>query len=226
MGTRRRGGTALQVRRLASPAAFDEKTPMATPGDRLRALLEQPAPAAPAIAELLDRMSHAERLDAVHALGGPRLQKRLYDAVAGAPPVSIDQIVPPDAQPLREFIYHGKNSLPAFTHFQKRFCRPTPGTTPGSLWGYNHTNIAWLVGPGYFLCHPVDGPGAAVDYRAVPPAHPPSWPAIKPNDRGASYFVYRGMVDHLRRVSQHVLIGSASRGGKELGNYFVLCREP
>jgi hypothetical protein len=199
---------------------------MPTAAERLRALIEQPAPSREEIAALLDGLSHADRLDAVRSLGGPRLQRRLYEATASAPPVSIDEIVPPDAPPLREFIYHGKNSLPAFTHFQKRFCRPTPGTTPGSLWGYNHTNIAWLVGPGYFLCHPVDGPGAAVDYRAVPPSRPPSWPEIKPNERGASYFVYRGMVDHLHRVAQHVLIGSASRGGKELGNYFVLCREP
>jgi hypothetical protein len=60
----------------------------------------------------------------------------------------------------------------------------------------------------------------------VPPAHPSSWPDVRPNDRGASFVVYRNMVDYLRRVSQHVLIGSATRGGKELGSYFLLCREP
>jgi hypothetical protein len=34
------------------------------------------------------------------------------------------------------------------------------------------------------------------------------------------------MVDYLRRVSQYVLIGRASGYGKELPNYFILCREP
>jgi hypothetical protein len=33
------------------------------------------------------------------------------------------------------------------------------------------------------------------------------------------------MVDTLRRVSEHVTIGSAARGGKDLGSWFVLCRE-
>jgi hypothetical protein len=131
--------------------------------------------------------------------------------------VTVDQLVPPDYSPLREVVYHGKNSLPAFTLFQKRFCRPTPETGSDTLWGYNHTNIAWLVGPGYFLYHPIDGGAPAIDYRFVPPAHPNNWPDVRPNDRGAS--VYRNMVDYLRRVSQHVLIGSATRGGKELGNY-------
>jgi hypothetical protein len=33
------------------------------------------------------------------------------------------------------------------------------------------------------------------------------------------------MVDVLRRVSDHVLIGRATRGGKDQDNYFLLCRE-
>jgi hypothetical protein len=198
---------------------------MATAAERLRTLLQRSDATRDEVAALLDGCTASERLDAVRGCGGPTLQRRMYELAAGAPPVSIDEIVPPDLPPLREVIYHGKNSLPAFTHFQKRFCRPTPEAGAPGLWGYNHTNIGWLVGPGYFVCHPVDGPGAAIDYRQVPPVHPPAWPEIKPNDRGASYFVYRDMVDYLRRVSRHVLIGSASRHGKELGNYFLLCRD-
>jgi hypothetical protein len=198
---------------------------MSAAADRLHRLLEEPETSREEVASVLDGLASADRLEAVHACGGARLQRRLYELVAGAPPVSIDEIVPPDLAPLREVVYHGKNSLPAFTLFQKRFCRPTPATTEQALWGYNHTNIGWLVGPGYFVCHAVDGPGAAIDYRQIPPAHPPSWPEIKSNHRGASFFVYRDMVDYLRRVSRHVLIGSAHRHGKELGNYFLLCRE-
>jgi hypothetical protein len=198
---------------------------MPSVADRLHALLERPATSREEVASFLDGLSAADRLEVVRACGGARIQRRLYELAAGAPPVSIDEIVPPDLPPLREVIYHGKNSLLAFTLFQKRFCRPTPGADSHALWGYNHTNIGWLVGPGYFVCHTVDGPGAAIDYREVPPTHPPSWPEIKPNDRGPSFFVYRDMVDYLRRVSRHVLIGSAHRHGKELGNYFMLCRE-
>lgn len=199
---------------------------MPTPTERVRALLERPATTREEIAAFLDGLSASERLEAVRACGGPGPQRRLYELAAGAPRVTVDELVPPDLSPLREVIYHGKNSLPAFTLFQKRFCRPTPDAGPDTLWGYNHTNIAWLVGPGYFVYHPVEGGASAIDYRCVPPAHPPNWPEIKPNNRGASFFVYRDMVDHLRRVSQHVLIGSAYKHGKELGNYFLLCREP
>jgi hypothetical protein len=37
--------------------------------------------------------------------------------------------------------------------------------------------------------------------------------------------VYGWMSDAMRRVSEHVSIGSAARHGKSLGTYFVLCRE-
>ena len=199
---------------------------MPSPGERLHALTDRVATTREEVAAFLDGLSASDRMEAVRACGGPKIQRRLYELAAGAPPVTADQLVPPDHAPLREVIYHGKNSLPAFTLFQKRFCRPTPGTGSDTLWGYNHTNIAWLVGPGYFLFHPIDGGAPAIDYRFVPPAHPAAWPEVRPNDRGASFFVYRNMVDYLRRVSQHVLIGSATRDRKELGNYFLLCREP
>jgi len=94
----------------------------------------------------------------------------------------------------------------------------------GTLWGYNQTNIGRFVGPGYFLCHSVDDQGAAIDYRDVPPAHPAAWPEVRSNSQGLSWFVYRDMIDYLRRVSTQVFIGSASRHGKDLGSYFVLCR--
>jgi hypothetical protein len=191
----------------------------------LHELTQAPSPDRAEIAAYLDGLTPADRLEAVRSLRGAGPQRRLWEAVAAAPPVEIDVIVPPDAPPLREFIYHGKNSLPAFTLFQKRFCRPSPAEAGAQLWGYNHTDVARFVGPGYFVCHAVDGSGAAIDYRAVPPERPATWPAIRPNGRGLSYFVYRDMIDYLRRVSAHVLIGSAYRHDKALGNYFILCRE-
>ncbi len=198
---------------------------MASAAERLQTPLRVERPDREVIAEQLDRMSHGERLEAIRSLGGARAQARLWEAAAAAPAVTLDDLVPPDLPPLREVIWQGKNSLPAFTLFQKRFCRPAPGTTSAQLWGYNHTAIAWLVGPGYFVVHREGDAPAAIDYRLVPPSQPAGWPAVKPNDTGASYFVYRDMVDYLRRVSRHVLIGRATRYGKELPNYFVLCRE-
>ncbi len=199
---------------------------MATIAERVRALLHGDHPDPQEIAALLDGGSHADRMQAITSLGGPGAQGRLWTAAANTPPVTLADLVPPDAPPLREVIFHGKNSLPAFTLFQKRFCRP-PADVPGDqLWGYNHQALAWLTGPGYFVVHPEGDAPAAIDYRMVPRGHPAHWPDVKPNDVGFSRFVYRDMVDYLRRVSRHVLIGRATRHGKELPNYFILCREP
>jgi len=200
-------------------------TGMASPGERLIALASAEPPDSAAIAGFLDGLSPAERRAAIAALSGPRLQSRLYAAVASTPPVTLADLVPRDAPPLGEVIFHGKNSLPAFTLFQKRFCRPPAGRRGDELWGYNHQSLAWLTGPGYFVVHEEGARGAAIDYREVPPTKPPTWPEVRRNDRGFSYFVYRGMVDYLRRVARDVFIGSAHRGGRELGNYFVLCRD-
>jgi len=195
-----------------------------SPGERLVELLGHVPPEREELAAFLDGLGQAERLEAMAVLGGPGLQGRLWSAVAAAPRVALADLVPRDFPPLREVIFHGKNSLPAFTFFQKRFCRPDR-QGGDALWGYNHQNLAWLTGPGYFVVHEEPARGAAIDYREVPPRGCASWPAIKPNDRGFSRFVYKDMVDYLRRVSTHVLIGRATRHGKDLDNYFVLCRE-
>jgi hypothetical protein len=84
--------------------------------------------------------------------------------------------------------------------------------------------MAVVTGPGYFVAVP-SRDEVLVDYRQVPPEHPGGWPDIKPNERGLSRFVYGFMVDTLRRVSEHVTIGSAARNGKDMGSWFLLCRE-
>jgi hypothetical protein len=199
---------------------------MATPETTLRELLATNRPDPAALSAFLDGLDHAGRMQAVTSLQGTALQAKLYDAAKAAPPVTLMELVPADAPPLREVIWHGKNSLPMFTLFQKRFCRPGGVRGEQELWGYNHQSLAWLTGPGYFVCHQ-DGPvPAAIDYRIVPPEAPPGWPAVKRNDEGLARLVYRDMVDYLRRVSAHVLIGRAHRDGHALPNYFVLCREP
>ena len=63
------------------------------------------------------------------------------------------------------------------------------------------------------------------DYGEVPTAAPEGWPRIQRNELGLSRFVYGFMLDRLRRVSEHVSIGSAARRGRDLGSWFVLCRE-
>jgi hypothetical protein len=179
------------------------------------------------VARTLDSMSHAERVTAVRAVGRAE-QRRLYEAVDGFRALRMTDAVPaatPDGATVR---HYGKNTLPAFSHFEKRFSRP-PGADPQQpdrLWGYNASPVAPLVGPGYFVLRPDAVRGELlVDYHLLPEDKPAAWPAIRSNEGGLSRFVYGFMIDTLRGVSQHVTIGSAARRGKDLGSWFLLCRE-
>ena len=121
-----------------------------------------------------------------------------------------------------QVIHHGRNSLPVFHAFEKRFCRPT--NSLDELWGYNEHALRWLTGPGYFVARRHGETEVLIDYLALPPARPDAWPAIKPNSAGASRFVYFQTQDVLRGVSRHVSIGRDTKKGKPLDRWFVLCR--
>ena len=86
--------------------------------------------------------------------------------------------------------------------------------------------IESAVGPGYFVAYPHSVPGEIlVDYLRVPPERPEHWPEILPNSARLSKVVYDGMQDVLRGVSRHVTIGRATKGGKPMSSWFVLCRD-
>lgn len=179
------------------------------------------------VAQLLDSLSHAARLEATRALGREQ-QRRLYEAVEGALPLRLADLVPPGVAELALVRHFGRNTLPAFRHFEKRFCRPAgaDAAKPGELYGFNFQALEWLTGPGYFVAsEDPSRPEVSIDYRRIPPDAPPGWPALRSNERGVSRLVYGFMVDTLRRVSEHVTIGSAARGGRDLGSWFVLCRQ-
>jgi len=172
-------------------------------------------------AAALDDMTHQQRIEVITGLGkGP--QAALFEETKGRV-MTIDDVVPPGTSPLTEVIHHGKNSLPLFTLFQKRFCRSADAPET-ELWGYNHQAMAAVTGPGYFVCHQ-HGDEVAIDYTRLPESKPESWPDIKPNSAGLSRLVYFNMIDYLRKISTHVSIGRAVKGGKPADNWFLLCRE-
>ncbi len=179
------------------------------------------------VARTLDSMGHAERVQAIRAVGRAE-QRRLYEAVGGFRPLRMIDAVPASSAALTPVRHYGKNTLPAFSHFEKRFCRPPDADPqqPDRLWGYNHSPVSGLVGSGYFVLRPDPARGELlVDYNLLPEGKPPAWPEIRSNERGLSRFVYGFMIDTLRGVSEHVTIGSAARHGKDLGSWFLLCRE-
>jgi predicted dehydrogenase len=123
-------------------------------------------------------------------------------------------------------IHQGRNSLPAFNNFQKRFAR----MGSGDIAGYNHQAMAWLTGPGFFVlreAHPEsDVPEELYfDYTAKPADWPKEWPRFKPNDSGVANLVYKNMKDYMRAVADGVTVGKAYKNGKSEDQYFILCRQ-
>src|SRR5207302_8830656 len=104
----------------------------------------------------------------------------------------------------------------------------------GAVVGYNHQSMSWFTGPGYFTVVPAMGERAGellFDYTRVPQCTPQGddddddgWPPVKPNSSGLSKLVYGNLNDFCRRVSRDVIIGSATRFGKDIDSYFVLAR--
>jgi len=190
--------------------------------DTFQSLIVRDAPAQD-LAGLLNGLDHRSRLACTRSLGPGHL-KKLYEQVDGFRKVTIADVVPPTVGVRNPVRHYGKNSLPAFTIFEKRFLSPEKGAT--ELWGYNHQALAPVTGNGYFVAYDAkDRPEVDIDYNRVPPERPAGWPELKPNDRGLSTLVYAYMVDKLRGITEHVSIGRAWKKGKIQPAWFILCRE-
>ena len=175
------------------------------------------------LAAMLDEATDEERVAAVMGLNA-RQQAILFDAVEGFRPLGLDHFVPLETPLLHAVDHHGRNSLPMFRRFAKRFCRPEDDASV--LWGYNRNPrlIQPVTGPGYFLCYSAGVGEVVIDYCDVPSDRPDGWPKIRPNSAGLSHFIYHNTKDTMRGVSEHVSVGRAARAGKPMDNWFVLCR--
>lgn len=185
----------------------------------LAGLLQSKA-SAKEIESFLDGLSASARLEQVLSITGADVG-RLYHAVADAPPMPLEEFVPQSTK--GTLIYEGRNSLPMFTRFQKRFAR-APG---GEVVGYNHQTMSFITGPGYFVVKPPSGQGEhgrefLFDYTERPPFIPEGWPAFKPNESGFSRLVYRNMKDYCRRVARGVVVGKAYELDVDRNAYFSL----
>lgn len=178
-----------------------------------------------ALGEAFDAAPQDGRIEAIRSFS-PRIQADLFEAAAGRD-VPIEFMVPDETDPLTEVIHEGQNTLPIFSKFQKRFCRPSSAESPADrpmLWGYNHQLMRPFTGPGYFISYEDEESGEFwIDYRDLPPERPDEWPKIISNKSRLGRFVYHGMVDRLRRVSNHCTIGRAFKDGP-MDAWFVLVR--
>jgi hypothetical protein len=190
-------------------------------GQELKALLLDSATKPQRVADLLDGLTHDDRVAAVRSLGSKHLH-RMWDLVDGFGELTLDYYVPAGTPPLTPVRHYGRNSLPAFTIFEKRFYR----LNETELGGANFNSIMGFIGPGFYVAaEDKNRKELVIDYRKLPDKKPEEWPAIKQNTSGISTFVYGNMVDTTRRVSAHVSIGAASKQGKDMGARFVLCRQ-
>ncbi len=161
---------------------------------------------------------------------GARQLKRLWRLAEADPrPLRPEDLAPADGT-VR--VLPGKNHLPVFSWFEKRFAR-----VDGEIIGYNETGWekVW-VGPGLFVVRPSpDRPDELlIDYRTPPAGHHPDFPPRHDNRAGwrwpypLSSLVYGGLVDRLLRVDEHVLIGRSMTEGLSLqaGAFFALWLTP
>jgi hypothetical protein len=173
------------------------------------------------LAPFLDALAVSERRAQILGLRGGQV-RALYQALADAPPLTPEAFWgnAPEGSTL---IFEGRNSLPAASRFQKRFCKGSGG----EIVGYNHQSLSFATGPGFFVVGPGDEshPGELLfDYTRPPPFVPEGWPPFRDNRRGLSRLVYFDMKDYCRPAAAGVVVGAAFKGGAAQNAYFVLVR--
>jgi hypothetical protein len=189
---------------------------------QLNVLLE-PKIDLPKLAKYLDELGHPGRLWAIHTWD-KSIQAPLYEAAKGFRPITLDHFVPQGVPPLTEVIHEGRNTLPLHTHFQKRFARVEGDDK--ILVGYNEQSLSAFSGPGYFVTHAGEAEGEVdIDYTMLPSVKPEMWPSIIPNSARLGRFIYDGMIDVMRGISEHVSIGRAKKKAGWMDAWFILVRE-
>lgn len=192
-------------------------------------------PGAPiaAIRDHLDSLTHGERMAQLSQTTRAD-QRLLWHKAAASEPITLEHFLPESVPPLTEVTHHGRNTLP-LPDSQRFFAKPMVRPEDGSqrAFGYNRSPSENIIGPGYFVMVSTDidaswQPRGAwvVDYFQFPDGPvPTAWPKVRSNKEGLQRFVYHGTRDFMRKVSDHVSIGTAYKGEKPLDHYFTLCRE-
>ncbi|MFO0677730.1 MAG: hypothetical protein U0169_14435 [Polyangiaceae bacterium] len=179
------------------------------------------------LAKVLDEVGDPGRMATI-ATWDKRIQALLFEAAKGFRPVGLDHFVPTSVPARTEVLHDGRNTLPLFATLQKRFAKPDDYESDPRLFGYNHQSMIGFTGPGYFTARPGDPGEVIFDYRSLPDAgtpKPSSWPDIVSNHARLGRFVFEGLTDQVRALSNHVIVGRASRNGQLLDEWFTMVRK-
>ncbi|MEN0061392.1 MAG: hypothetical protein AAGA48_04530 [Myxococcota bacterium] len=158
-------------------------------------------------------------------------QRRMWEQAADNSPLTVEDLVPRDVPVGEPVIWHGFNTLP-LPRFGRRFRKPMVRLPDGRIGGYNDSPFTPFIGPGYFITRACDDEefehsSVVIDYHQRPTdSVPEHWPWLRPNWLGLQLLVYFHTRDYLRRVSDDVVIGLATKYGNSLGNWFTLVRQP
>jgi hypothetical protein len=177
------------------------------------------------LAEVLDGLGHEGRVHTMKTWGKQR-QAALFEAAKAGGKLDLDAMVPASVGPLVEVVHDLHNTLGLPGSNQKRFVKLE--NEEHKIAGFNVQPWSGLTGPGYFVVYPGEGEheGEIVfDYTKLPKHKPDSWPAIVSNEGGLSALVFGNMIDYVRRLSSHVSIGRAYKGGKAMDAWFSLVRK-
>ena len=158
----------------------------------------------PDLASALNAATHEQRLQWAYSLG--QTEQLALFGLASETTLTVDDLTKPEGA---VFVHPGRNGLPLFNRFQKRFAR-----LGDEVVGYNHNDnalLSWFAGPGHFTAYtsPDTGREVWIDYRTVSTQQHSEFPPLVDNEQGGRALVFGNMVDKLRRVSSHVLIGNA-----------------
>src|SRR5438128_9336459 len=104
-------------------------------------LLRDPASRIGGVAAHLEALDAGERIEQCRALDGAA-QRRLWDMAADGPPLTLEDLVPASLAEGVTVRFAGRNSLPAFTLFEKHFTRHR-----GDIVGMNVQTMSPLTGP-------------------------------------------------------------------------------
>lgn len=172
------------------------------------------------IGEFLDKLSHEERIKEMYQING-KMQKKLFEIAKKE--AKLDEFLPSLYKVEEEVMYHGMNSLPLFKFFKKPIFRSKDNER---FIGYNKQPMMWLTGPGYFVVMKKPGTENEItfDYTLLVTERINGWPKTRDNKSGFSKFVYKGLKDDIRRVSNNIYISEAVIENKS-PTYFILCRE-
>jgi hypothetical protein len=147
----------------------------------------------------------------------------------GQPRVTVDDLVPSNREPLRPSSFTARTRCPRSRSSKRSAAaraRASRSTCSGDT---TRRPSRRSSGPATTSSTIRPAPSSAGPRSTTARFRPSGCPSGRRSIRTAAAsraFVYNRTVDYMRRVSEHVFIGEATREGREMDSYFVIDARP